>query len=137
MKSPDGTFEVVCSNYREIRMGSPEFGSIEIIGSQFRPEGRSFGDAMAFSPDSRFLAISELVDASQPASRVVLFDLKKKKERIVFSRYPSLILKVDWPSPDEVRIHSWSLPGGDEHSSWRVEPDDIVSAAKPWWKFWA
>jgi hypothetical protein len=128
---------VVCSDYGEIRMGSPVFGRIEIVGSKFRPEGRSFGDAMSFSPDSRFLAISELIDASQPSSRVVVFDLKKKIERIVFSREPSLIRKIDWPSRDEVRIHSWSLPGGDEHSSWRVSPDDLVSEGKPWWKFWA
>jgi hypothetical protein len=136
MKSPDGTLEVICSDYSEIRMGRAVFGRIDIMGAPFRPEGRIFGEAMAFSPDSRFLAISELVDAAQPASRVVVFDFGRKIERIVFSRTPSLIRKIDWPSRDEVRIHSWSLPGGDEQSSWRVAADDVVSDAGPWWKFW-
>jgi hypothetical protein len=134
MKSPNGKIEVVCSDYGEIRMGSPEFGNIKIVGTSFSTNGRSFGDAMAFSPDSRYFAIAELVDASRPSTRVVAFDLKRKAERIVFVRDPGLIKKLDWISPDEMKISSWSHLYGDEVSSWRAPVEEAACESKPWWK---
>jgi hypothetical protein len=136
MKSPDGRFEVVCSDYGEIRMGSPEFGSIQIVGSSFSPKGRSFGDAMSFSPDSRYLAISELVEAAHPSSRVIVFDRKRKIEWIVFARDPGLIKKVEWISPEEMKILSWSHLHGDEYSSWKAPKEEPEMNSKPLWKFW-
>ena len=71
MNSHDGKFEVLCSDYGEVRMGSPEFGNIEIRGLKRRFEGRLFGRAMAFSPDSPFFAIAELANAGPKRGHVV------------------------------------------------------------------
>ncbi len=48
MKTPDGRREVVKSNYTEVRMGSPLFGSIAIHGGIAETTGRTFGEAMSF-----------------------------------------------------------------------------------------
>ena len=133
MKSPSGKIEVVCSDYGEIRMGSPEFGSIRIVGSGFSTSGRSFGDVMAFSPDSRYFAIAELVDASCPSTRVVAFDLKMGVERIVFVKTQGLIKKLEWISPEEMKILSWSHLYGDDATSWRAPAEDGGCEAKSWW----
>ena len=53
MRSPNGKFEVFKINYTEVRMGSPLFGSLDIIGSPVKLGERWFGEPMCFSPDSK------------------------------------------------------------------------------------
>lgn len=80
MTSPDSQYEVVKHDYGEVRMGSPEFGRIEILGATFDTSGQEFGESMAFSSDSRFLAIEQLAstapDARDPHTRAVVFDFE-------------------------------------------------------------
>ena len=85
MNSPDGQREVATSNYFEVRMGSPLFGSIEVRGGLAATAGRLFGEAMSFSADSRFLAIEEYLSTSGtgPHTRVVVFDLAAGTDVVV------------------------------------------------------
>ncbi|WP_157772447.1 hypothetical protein [Lacunisphaera limnophila] len=120
MKSPNGKFETVCTNYGEVRMGSPLFGSIEIRGLKRQFEERLFGEAMAFSPDSRYFAISELVDGGRngPVSRVVVVELRQGYEYIATPSSPGLIRSVAWKPEDKLSIVHWQHPYGETNLSW-------------------
>lgn len=120
MTSPDGRFEVVCSGFMEVRMGSPLLGSIEVRGLKRRFDGRQFGEAMAFSPDSRFFAIAELVDGGcdGPISRVVVLELSANREFVATPSAPGLIRSVAWTSDDALSITHWQHPYGETTLSW-------------------
>src|SRR5262245_12096154 len=96
MTSPDGQYEVVMHDYSEVRMGSPEFGSIEIRGAALDTSGE-FGVAMAFSPDSRFLATEQLVGTVPgPHTRAVVFDFERRRRIIVHDQNPGCIRRFSW-----------------------------------------
>ena|SRR5205809_396398 len=90
MRSPDGNIEDV----RKKNFSKNEkiwCGWIEIPGHQFPLRGRQFTDPMVFSPNSRFLALTEFTITDQQMSRVVVLDfitdrqtiaLDEKSERI-------------------------------------------------------
>lgn len=61
MRSPNGRCTVTKIDYNETRMGGPLTGRIHIDGGHAKTGEREFGEAMAFGPDSRYLAIGELV----------------------------------------------------------------------------
>jgi len=138
MKSPDGSIEVLRGELAEVRMGSPLFGSIDIPAMPFRLGGRAFGEATAFSPDSRFFAIAELVEAARsgPISRVIVFDFKQKRERVAKQADAGLIKSVEWSSPRELKIVHWVHVFGDQTEVWTATTNDEQECNSPWWRFW-
>jgi len=84
MRSPDGNIEVV----RKKNFAPPDVakwsGWIEIPGRQFPLRGRRFTDPMVFSPDSRFLALTELTATDQQMCRVVVLDFLTERQIIVY-----------------------------------------------------
>jgi len=97
MKSPNGQYNVILHNYGEVRMGSPSFGRIEIQGSSFNTNNQEFGEPMAFSPDSRFLAAEQLVNTMPgPHTRAIVFDFEKKRQIIVHNQNPGLLRRFSW-----------------------------------------
>ena len=125
MKSPDGRRTVVKRDYSEVRMGGPLIGRIRVDGGRAKTGEREFGEAMAFSPDSRYLAIGEIVGETRegdPHSRVVVFDLDLEKEQVVHDEYGGLIHEVSWSVEGDLSVVSWRYPDGEtEHRDiWRA-----------------
>jgi hypothetical protein len=104
----------------EVRMGSPLFGSIEVRGLKRRFDGRQFSEAMAFSLDSRFFAIAELVDCGRdgPTSRVVVLDLPANREFVATPSAPGLIRTVTWNRDGALSIVHWQHPYGETTLTW-------------------
>ncbi len=100
-------------------MGSPEFGKIKIRGVDLNTKGL-FGTAMAFSADSRFLAAAESVETLlEPHTRVVVFDLQRRKRIIVHDQKPGLIRRFKWSSDGLLSFVVWSHIGGEREYSWQ------------------
>ena len=120
MKSPNGRCTVTKIDYNETRMGGPLIGRIHVDGGRAKTGEREFGEAMAFSPDSRYLAVGELVgvtrDNAGPHSQVVVFDLELGKEYVVHDEYGGLIHGVSWDVQGGLSVTAWRYPDGEsEH----------------------
>jgi len=120
MKSPNGRSTVIKIDYNETRMGGPLIGRIKIEGGRAKTGEREFGEAMAFSPDSRYLAVGELVGTTKgdagPHSQVVVFDLDLGKEHVVHDEYGGLIHEVSWNVEGYLSVVAWRYPEGEaEH----------------------
>jgi hypothetical protein len=123
MKSPDGQYEVATHDYGEVRMGSPEFGRIEIRGAGFSTDGREFGAPMAFSPDSRFLAVEELVGTvPDPHTRAIVFDFDRQREVIVHDQNPGFMRRFVWSQDGLLTIITWSHLAGERERTWHAPP---------------
>ncbi len=98
MRSPNGKFEVFKINYTEVRMGSPLFGSLDIIGSPVKLGERWFGEPMCFSPDSKYLAIQELYSSKDggPNTKLILIELETGKEIFVKRLKGGFLNPVKW-----------------------------------------
>ena len=122
MKSPDGRYELVMHDFWEVRMGSPIFGRIEILGGEVDTSGE-FGEPAAFSPDSRFLATEELVDAlSGLHTRVVVFGLERRRRIIIHDLNPGCIRGFHWFEGGVLTFETWSPVTGERQLSWQAPP---------------
>jgi hypothetical protein len=123
MTSPDSQYEVVKHDYGEVRMGSPAFGRIEIRGASFDTSGQEFGEPMAFSPDSRFLATELLVGTTpDPHTRAVVFDFKRRRQIIVHDQHPGFVRRFAWSPDGLLTIVSWSHLAGEREHLWQSPP---------------
>ncbi len=122
MKSPDGKYEVVQHDYGEIRMGSPAFGRLKILGSGFEVIEGEFGEAMAFSPDSRFLATELLVDAAGPHTQAVVFDFERTVRIIVHHQNPGFMRSFKWSDGGLLTLVSWANMQGEREHVWQAPP---------------
>jgi hypothetical protein len=125
MKSPNGLREVIRSDYSEIRMGSPLFGQLTVRGGEAITGDLLYGEAMAFSVDSRYLAVSQLVVApsiTEPHTRVMVFDLDLGASTAVHDQNPGFIKSLGWSPDGTLTIHAWSRAAGDVIHS--VAPDE-------------
>jgi hypothetical protein len=126
MKSPDGRRQVIKSDYTELRMGSPRFGSITVKGGKALTSGRTFGESMAFSGDSRYLAIEEFVGTTRdhgPHTRALVFDLDRSREYTAHDEPGGLIRELRWEADGSLSVVAWAHPAGQvEHRSiWRPD----------------
>jgi hypothetical protein len=123
MRSPDGNIEVV----RKKNFSKSEktwCGWIETPGHEFLLRGRKFTDPMVFSPNSRFLALTEFTATDQQMSRVVVLDFITERQIIVHDEKSERIedmqavtslrwaddstLRIGTTSGDFVeRVHTW------------------------------
>lgn len=111
---------MVTRDFGEVRMGSPEFGRIEIRGALLDTSGE-FGVPMAFSHDSRFLATEQLVDTVPgPHTRVVVFDLDRQARIIVHDQNSGFVRQFDWSADSVLSFVTWSHQAGEHQHSWRA-----------------
>ena len=76
IQSPDGKYSVEQhDDFGEIGMGSPSFGHITIHGTKAQPPDRLYGEAVVFSPDSRFVALEELYETTPFRTKLGLHHL--------------------------------------------------------------
>jgi hypothetical protein len=121
MKSPNGKYEVLKHDFNEIRMGSPWFGHISVLGSNLRTNVRIFGEAMAFSPDSRFLAVEELVaDHPAPHTKALVFEVAEMRQHFVHEQKPGFIKRFVWSEQNELTITTWRHTEGDKQVKWKT-----------------
>lgn len=106
-------------------MGSPLFGSIEVRGLKRRFDGRRFGEAMAFSPDSRWFAIAELIDTGSdgPISRAIVLQLALDREYIASPSVQGLINRLSWVAENTLSIVQWRHLYGETSVTWRAPKD--------------
>lgn len=128
MKSPNGRSTVIKIDYNETRMGGPLIGRLRVEGGRAKTGEREFGEAMAFSPDSRYLAVGELIgvtaDKAGPHSQVVVFDLELGKEYLVHDEYGGLIHDMCFDVQGCLSVTTWRYPDGErEHRDvWSANP---------------
>jgi hypothetical protein len=124
VKSPDGTREVVKSAFYEIRMGSPLFGPVAVLGGLAATSHRTFGEAMSFDATSRFLAIEEFLGTPNnvPHTRAIVFDLDTGAEALVHDQNPGFIKKLTWESDGSLTVLVWSHLSGEivHRSAWKA-----------------
>jgi len=120
MKSPDGKREVLKSDFREIRMGSPEFGRVEVRGGWAATRLRTWGEVVSFDAGSRFLALEEFLGTpdNAPHTRAVVFDLDTGAEFVVHDQYRGFIKELVWEPDGTLTVVAWShLTGKAVHRS--------------------
>ena len=128
MRSPDGNIEVV----RKKNFSKDEriwCGWIEIPGHRFLLRGRKFIDPMLFSPNSRFLALTEFIATKQQTSRVVVLDFMTGREIIVHEQKAeriqdmASITSLRWTDDATLRIGTMAaahLSDGERIRIWKA-----------------
>src|ERR1051325_315121 len=88
IQSPDGKYAVERhDDFGEIAMGSPAFGHVTIHGTEGQIPDRLYGEAVVFSPDSRFVALEELYETTPFRTKLIAIELPRCKIfRYAFSR---------------------------------------------------
>ena len=119
VKSPDSRFEIRVFEKTEYRMGSPQYGRVDILNSPCDTEGYSLGEILAFSPDSRFLAIDELVSwRRHPHTRVIVFELAAGNEFVAHEQTPGIITSLSWNNDGSLSITTFSEEFGERLRKW-------------------
>jgi hypothetical protein len=121
--SPDGNIQIV----RKKDLAPPNFarwcGLIDIPGHDFALLGRRFSEPMIFSPNSRFLALTELTVSSQ--SRVTVLDFSSDKELIAYEspqrpKHMVCISSLNWSEDESLIIGIFKIPEGNITTVWRA-----------------
>jgi hypothetical protein len=79
-RSPDGRHLARVERMEEVRMGSPLFGQLYVDDRELA--WRSFGQHLLWSPDSRWIAVQELLDTYDggPVTQVVAIEAETFRE---------------------------------------------------------
>ena len=121
MKSPNGQYEVERIPGKEVRMDGMEFGRFRIKGASFDTSKMTVGNPIEFSPDSRFLAVAQLVGTVPgPHSRALIFDFEQHRQIHVHDKNPGVIIRFAWSDDDTLTVTSWTMENGEREFTWRV-----------------
>ena len=118
IQSPDGRYSVEKHDYGEIGMGSPRFGRITIHGAKGQPPGRLYGEAVVFSPDSRFVALEELFETTPFRTKLVVVELPQCKVFTVRIQVRGTATPLRWESPTRLVFATWSLGSSGGTETW-------------------
>lgn len=122
IQSPDGKYAVTLQDdYGEIGMGSPSFGHITFRGTNVQFPDYRFGEAVVFSPDSRFVALEQLEESRPFRTKLIAIELPRGTVYFIrlqprgtatplrWESATRLIYQV-WPKESETGIESWDAP---------------------------
>ena len=103
-------------------MGSPFFGHITIHGAEAQLPDREYGEAVVFSPDSRFVALEELFDTTPFRTKLVVVELPRCKIFTVRVQPQGRATPVTWATPSRLVYTTWSVGLGSETLEWEAPP---------------
>ena len=134
--SPDGKYSVEQhEDFGEIGMGSPLFGHITINGTDARLSDGFYGEPVVFSPDSRFVALEELVETSPFRTRLVVVELPKGKMHLVRLQPRGTVTPLRWDGDRKLIYIEWSVGLPREQGEWIApEPEQAKKSIFSFWK---
>src|SRR5439155_26452171 len=123
IQSPDGKYSVEQhDDFGEIGMGSPSFGHITIHGTKAQPPDRLYGEAVVFSPDSRFVALEELYETTPFRTKLVVVELPRCKVFTVRVQPQGTATPLHWATPSRLVYTIWSVGVARETLEWDAPP---------------
>ncbi len=121
IQSPGGKYSVEKhDDFGEIGMGSPCFGHITIHGAKGQPPDRLYGDAIVFSPDSRFVALEELFETTPFRTKLVVVELPRCKVFTVRVQTQGTATPLRWSTPSRLVYSAWSVGVARETLEWEA-----------------
>ena len=122
IQSPDGNYAVQKhDDYGEIGMGSPAFGHLTIKGAEGQLPERLYGEAIVFSPDSRFVALEELVETRPFRTKLIVVELPRCRIFTVRLQPLGTATPLRWDSPTRLVYAIWSAGGARETLEWDAQ----------------
>ena len=121
IQSPDGKYSVEQQDdYGEIGMGSPSFGHIIFRGADVQFPDYLFGQVVLFSPDSRFVALEQLVEVKPFQTKLIVVELPRGT--VHFVRLPQgAATPQRWESTTRLIYRVWSV-GSAAEVEWDAPP---------------
>jgi hypothetical protein len=123
IQSPDGKYAVEQQDdYGEIGMGSPAFGHITFRGADVQFRDYLFGEAVVFSPDSRFVALEQLVETRPFRTKLIAVELPRGTVHFIRLQQQGTATPQRWESPTRLVYRVWSVGSAAEVQSWDAPP---------------
>ena len=123
IESPNGKYSVEQhDDFGEIGMGSPSFGHITIRGTEGQLPDRLYGEAVVFSPDSRFVALEELDQTSPFRTKLIVVELPRGRIITVRTQSQGTATPLRWATAGRLLYSTWSLGGARETLEWDAPP---------------
>lgn len=123
LHSPDGKYSIEPhDDFGEIAMGSPSFGHITLRGTDGPLPDNLYGRTFLFSPDSRFVALEELVGARQFSTKLIVVELPHCKIFVVRLQEQGTATPLRWDSPHRLLFTTWSVGLPRETEQWDAPP---------------
>lgn len=139
IRSPDGKYAVEQQDdYGEIGMGSPAFGHIIFQGADVQFPDDRFGEAVVFSPDSRFVALEQLVETARFRTKLIAVELPRGTIHIVRIQPQGTATPQRWESATRLVYRIWSVGSAPELQSWDAPPrkhnvkSGLAGGSSPW-----
>src|SRR5204863_9986789 len=108
--SPDGRYSVEQQDdYGEIGMGSPAFGHIILRGTDAQFPDNLFGEAVLFSPDSRFVAVEQLVETRPFRTKLIAVELPRGTVHFIRLQPQGTATPQRWESATRRSPRVWSV----------------------------
>ena len=119
--SPDGKYSVLMQDdYGEIAMGSRSFGHLTITGVEASLPDQLYGDAILWSPDSRFVALEALFEVNPFRTKLVVMQLPRCKVFTVRVQPQGTVTPLRWENPTCLIYTAWSVGVPRENFQWNV-----------------
>jgi hypothetical protein len=121
--SPDGRYSVeLQDDYGEIGMGSPAFGHIVFRGTDTQFPDYLFGEAILFSPDSRFVALEQLVETRPFRTKLIAVELPRGTVHFIRLQPQGTATPQRWESATRLIYRVWLGGSARQMQSWDVPP---------------
>ncbi len=123
IQSPDGKYAVEQQDdYGEIGMGSRAFGHIIFRGADVQFPDYLFGEAVVFSPDSRFVALEQLVESTPFRTKLIAVELPRGTVHFIRLQPQGTVTPHRWESGTRLIYRVWSVGSAAEWQSWDAPP---------------
>src|SRR6266542_4973137 len=109
-------------DFGEIGMGTPLFGHLTIRGTEGQLPDRLYGEAVVFSPDSRFVALEELFETTPFRTKLIVVELPRCKVITVRVQPQGRATPVRWATPSRLVYTTWSVGAAAETLEWDAPP---------------
>lgn len=121
IRSPDEKYAVEQhEDCCEIGMGSPAFGHITFRGAEVQFPDYLFGDAIVFSPDSRFVALEQFVETTPFRTKLIAVELPRGTIHFIWLQPQGSATPVRWDSLTQLIYRVWSVGSAPELRSWNA-----------------